>query len=108
MRKRDQVHETVVSSAVDTTFRVTAILTSPHAKAMARKENRASHGPWSESAGKGKCKKGEGDAKENPMVPRVPKGRTRVKFRKLVYLAGMKIGKKTYDNSASSFFTWRF
>ena len=40
-----QVHEMVVSSAVETIFRKTAMSTSHHAKAMARRAHRVSHGP---------------------------------------------------------------
>ena len=43
--KGHQVHEMVASSTVELIFRVIAMVTSLHAKAMARKVNRASHGP---------------------------------------------------------------
>ena len=72
----------VVSGAVERIF----MLTSLHAKAMARKVNWASHGPRvlaKERAGKvrgGITSSGQ----NNPKVPRVPKLRTRVKLRKLV------------------------
>ena len=82
-----RVHETVVSSAMETIFRDTALLMSHHAKAMARKANRASHCP--RSAGKGKSKEGKGDVPsegKNTEVPRVPKVRTKVRGRKLVCL----------------------
>ena len=40
-----RVHETAVSSAVETIFRETALVPSHHPIAMARSANRASHGP---------------------------------------------------------------
>ena len=39
-----QVHEMVVSSAVELIFREIATFTSPHAKAMTREVNRGSQG----------------------------------------------------------------
>ena len=47
--KDRQVHEMVVSRAVDTIFKETATCTSLHAKAMARKANRGK--AWSKCAG---------------------------------------------------------
>ena len=72
LERSHHVHEMVVSSAVETIFRETAMFTKPHAKAMARRTNRASHG--AKSAGKEKSRVRETENhKENPNLPRVRK-----------------------------------
>ena len=73
----------VVSSAVELIFNETAT----HAKTMASnhlaKANRPSHGPRVRA--KERVKRVRCNQKANPKVPKVPKARTRVKPRKLVY-----------------------
>ena len=80
--KDHRVHETVVSSAVETIFRGTASITPGHAKAMARKANRASQGPRVLAKERGRWTNPEA----NPKVPRVPNVRTEERVRKLVCL----------------------
>ena len=64
----------------------TAMFTQLHAKAMARKAIRASHGPRvsPQSQAKELLKRTMENPKKNPMVPKGPNGRTRAKPRKLV------------------------
>ena len=69
--KFHRVHETVVSSAVETIFRETAQITSLYAKAMARKANRASHGPRVLAKERANKVRKMENPKENPKVPRV-------------------------------------
>ena len=73
--------EMVVSSAVELIFKETAILTQPHARAVTRKANRASHGPRGLAKERTRKVRETEHPKENPKVPKV---RTIVKPRKLV------------------------
>ena len=73
-REKDhQVHETFVSSAVETIFRETALLTPHHTKATARKANRASHGPRRLATERAKKVREVENLSEKPKGPRVPK-----------------------------------
>ena len=55
-------------------------------EAMARKANRASHGPRVLAKDRARKERETENPKENPKVPKVRKVRTRVYSRKLVYL----------------------
>ena len=83
-----KVHGMVVSSVVELTLNESAMFTTPHAKAVASirlaKTNRASHGP--RVLAKERAVTVRENPKDNPKVPKVPKIRTRVKPRELVYL----------------------
>ena len=66
-------------SAVEHDFNETAMFTSLHAEAMARKVNRASHDPRVRA--KARIKRTRENPKESPKEPKV---RTRAKHRELV------------------------
>ena len=72
-----RVHETLVTSAVDTMFRETAFIVSHHAKA--RRAHSPSHGP--RELVRAPAKTVRDNETENPTVPRVPKNRTNVRLR---------------------------
>ena len=77
--------EMVVSSAVELIFKETAMLTQPHARAMTRKANRASHGPRGLAKERTRKVRETENPKENQKEnPTVPKVRSRVKPRTLV------------------------
>ena len=81
-----RVHETAVPSAVETIFRETALVTSHHPIATARSANSASDGPRVLAKERPKKMRETENPKDGPAVPRVPKFRTKVRFRKLVCL----------------------
>ena len=71
----------VVSGAVETNFLMDCLVMSHHAKAMARKANRPSHGP--RALAKARAKTPRDKETGNPKFPRVPKLLTKVKTRKV-------------------------
>ena len=74
----------VVSTAVATNIRDSALLTSHHAKATASKVNRASHGPRVLAKARANKVREMDNPNENPKVPRVPKVRRKARVRRLV------------------------
>ena len=82
--KDNQVHETVVSSAVEIISRER---NPRHSTQCEGKNGKLSKSiSWSAGKGKGKGGKGDGTANGNPQVPRVSTVHTKVGVRNLVYL----------------------